>query len=327
MEYRTAVPADEPALQALWAAAFDAPQVPELWGRDAGRHRRTFVAAEDGRVVSVVHYLPRPIRSAAGTVDRVGCVGSVATLPEARGRGHVRHLLAAAVRTMAEDGCGWSLLFTGTPRVYETSGWSVFPLPAWTGPLAVPAQAVPAQAGPTQADSPPAALGVRPARPGDLPALRALRAAYDRDRPLTTVRSEEDWRYRIPAWYAAPAETLVATGPAEEPAGFAVSRPGADAQEVEVVEIALAADAPDRTATLRALLGAVAARSAARGRTRAVARLPHTPEVVAALPALLADPHPLTVRTGMARPIHTTPAALRATLTAPGAAHWYGDSF
>ncbi|MEV7232973.1 hypothetical protein AB0N06_02975 [Streptomyces sp. NPDC051020] len=30
---------------------------------------------------------------------------------------------------------------------------------------------------------------------------------------------------------------------------------------------------------------------------------------------------------GMARPFPAGPAAVRATVTAPGAVHWYGDSF
>ncbi|WP_406417616.1 hypothetical protein OH809_34715 [Streptomyces sp. NBC_00873] len=30
---------------------------------------------------------------------------------------------------------------------------------------------------------------------------------------------------------------------------------------------------------------------------------------------------------GMARPLPADPAAVRATVTAPGAVHWYGDSF
>lgn len=64
MRYRTATPADESALHALWAAAFPDPEpVAVLWGRDPGRHDRTFVAQDDGgRPVSVVHYLP--VRSA-----------------------------------------------------------------------------------------------------------------------------------------------------------------------------------------------------------------------------------------------------------------------
>ncbi|MGW6457109.1 GNAT family N-acetyltransferase [Streptomyces sp. NPDC055078] len=308
MEYRTATPADEPSLHALWHTAFGTAPVAELWARDQGRHRRTFVAADGGRVLSAVHYQPRPIRSAAATVERVGCLGSVATLPEARGRGHVSALLTQAVRTMTDDGCAWSLLFTGTPRVYEGAGWRTFTASGWTGPLA------------PEAGSPAPDPRVRPARPSDLPALRD---GYDAHRPLTTVRTPEDWQHRVPVWYdPAVTETLVAQAPDGRPTGFLVLRHRDDT--ALIAEIALSADAPS---VARALLSAAAGRARAAGHSTADVRLPPDDAVVTALPALLADARPVEHRTGMYRTLHADPAAVRATVTAPGAVHWHGDSF
>ncbi|MBD0738246.1 GNAT family N-acetyltransferase [Streptomyces sp. CBMA29] len=314
MRYRTATAADEPGLHALWAVAFPDPaQVIALWQRDPGRHGRTFVAEDDGgRPVSVVHYLPRPIRSAEGRPQRVGCLGSVATHPDARGRGHVRHLLAAAVRAMTADACAWSLLFTGTPQVYESAGWRTFAAPGWSGPLAAP----------PSTGLPPS---VRPATRADLPALRALRDGFDAVRPLSTVRGADDWLHRIPVWYAAPTEILVAhePGPAGRPVGFAVlRRPAPD--RAELAEIALAAD---HAAAADSLLATAAVRARAAGATTATVRLPPEAAVLAALPRFLAEPVPVVSHYGMARPILSPAADVTATVTAPGAVHWYGDSF
>ncbi|WP_435174882.1 GNAT family N-acetyltransferase [Actinacidiphila sp. bgisy145] len=309
MRYRTAAPADEGALHALWAAVFpDAPTVTTLWGRDPGRHRRTFVAETgDGRLVSVLHYLPRPIRSAAGTPQRVGCVGSVATHPDARGQGHIRHLLAAAVAAMTADGCAWSLLFTGTPRVYEGAGWRSFAAPGWSGPL-------------TTAAPHPAAAGVRPAAPADLPTLRALRSSFDATRPLTTVRTPADWAHRVPVWYAPPTQTLLT----DAGTGFVVlRRPAADS--VEVAEIALA---PGHEAVAApALLSAAAIHAREAHLTTATVHLPADPAIRAALPHLLAAPRFSPTHYGMSRPLLASPSSVHATTTSPTAFHWPADSF
>ncbi|MFI1094157.1 GNAT family N-acetyltransferase [Streptomyces sp. NPDC020917] len=315
MRYRTATAADEPGLHALWAAAFpDAGTVSALWGQDQGRHARTFLAEDDsGRVVSALHYLPRPIRSATGRPQRVGCLGSVATLPDARGRGHVRRLLAAAVDAMTADGCAWSLLFTGTPQVYEAAGWRTFAAPGWSGPLAERAPH-------------PGAAAVRLSTRADLPALRALRDGFDATRPLTTVRSADDWEHRVPVWYAPPAAILIAedTERAPSPLGFAVLRHPAPG-EAEIAEMALA---PGREAAgAAALLSAAAIRARAAGATTAAVRLPAEPAILDALPYLLAETVPATTHYGMARPVIAPTAEVLATVTAPGAVHWYGDSF
>lgn len=327
--YRTATPADEPGLHALWAAAFPdaAATVGALWAGDPGRHARTFVADDGGRVVSALHYRPRPIRSATGRPQRVGCLGGVATHPDARGRGHVRRLLGAAVAAMTADGCAWSLLFTATPGVYEGAGWRSFRATGWSGPPAGPA----APRG--------GSASVRPATGADLGALKALRDAYDEARPLTTVRSLDDWRRRIPHWYGPPGRILIAeqaeraehlsAGPGARagrarPLGFVVVRhPGPG--HAEVAEIALARGHEDAAA--EALLAAAAEHARAAGAASAGVRLPAEPAVLRALPRLLAQATPETTAYGMARPLLSPAAEVAATVGAPRAAHWYGDSF
>ncbi|MFF9351152.1 GNAT family N-acetyltransferase [Streptomyces sp. NPDC014734] len=306
---RTATPADDPALAELWRTCFDAPQITGLHALDPDRHRHTFVAQDgpDGRIDAVVVYVPRLIRDAHGTPRRVGGIGSVATRPEARGQGLVRRLLVAAERVMTAEGCAWSLLFTGTPGVYRGSGWQEFDSTCVEGTL------VPPTAG---GDFP-----VRAATAGDAAELAALHHAYNANRPLSSLRDPEDWAVRVPAWYG-PLErsSLVAEDPRTGAlVGWVVAQH--EGERVEVRECAGA------SASLGALFAAVGARGRDAGLGRARVRLPDTPQIRSALPALLTDAREVTERVGMARPLLAAPETVRAVVTAPGAIHWYGDCF
>ncbi|MGW2088961.1 GNAT family N-acetyltransferase [Streptomyces sp. NPDC001880] len=305
---RTATAADDPALAALWRQCFDAPQIVGLHALDPDRHRHTFVAqnAEGDGIDAVVVYVPRLIRDAHGTPRRVGGIGSVATRPEARGQGLVRRLLEAAEHTMRAEQCDWSLLFTGTPGVYRGSGWQEFASTRTEGML-----------------TPPSATGefrIREATARDAAEVAALHHAYNADRPLSSVRAPEDWAVRVPAWYGPLDRSLVAEDPGSGAlVGWMVAQ-----HEGECVEVREFAGAPG---SLGPLFAAVGERGRAAGLDRARVRLPDDPEVRAALPYLLADARQVTERVGMARPLHARADAVRATVTAPGAVHWYGDCF
>ncbi|MFJ1820583.1 MULTISPECIES: GNAT family N-acetyltransferase [unclassified Streptomyces] len=305
---RTATPADDPALAALWRRCFDAPQIVDLHALDPDRHRHTFVAqnaAGDG-IDAVVVYVPRLIRDARGTPLRVGGIGSVATRPEARGQGLVRLLLEAAEHTMRAERCEWSLLFTGTPGVYRGSGWREFASTYTEGTLA-----------------PPAAAGefrIRAAAARDATEVAALHDAYNAGRPLSSVRAPEDWAVRVPAWCGPLDRSLVA----EDPGSGAIIGRLVAQYEGEWVEVREFAGAPE---CLGELFAAVGERGRAAGLDRARVRLPDDPEIRAALPALLTDVRQMTEHVGMARPLHAPAADVRATVTAPGAVHWYGDCF
>ncbi|WP_431894197.1 GNAT family N-acetyltransferase [Micromonospora haikouensis] len=306
--YRPVTAADVPSLHATWAEAFDDAHVVRLWSGDPGRLPRTFVAVQAGTVVAAVYYLPRRIRDAAGGVDLVGGVANVATRVGARGRGHVRRLLDLAVTAMAADGCAWSLLFTGTPGVYASSGYRPFTLRYPTGrPAAATAAA------------PPTGWTVRTEPGVDWAELAPVHAAFNADRPLSTVRAADDWRLRVPVWYSPPTELLVARQRGRVTGYLAATwAPG----RVRVVETAALPDRPD---TLPALFRAVARAAAARDVRHCVARLPADPAIDAALPCLLADPVVEADTTGMVRPIHATPDHLAAITAAPGAFHWPAD--
>lgn len=305
---RTATPADDPALAALWKRCFESPHLAALHALDPGRHRHTFVAQNDAGegIDAVVVYVPRLIRDADGTPRRVGGIGSVATRPEARGQGLVRRLLVAAERTMAAEQCAWSLLFTGTPGVYRGSGWQEFASSYTEGTLATSCAPEP--------------FPVRAATARDAVEVAALHHAYNARRPLSSLRAPEDWAVRVPAWYGALEQSLVARDPVSGAlTGWIVARHAGD--HVEVHEFA------GGEACLGALFAAVGSRAAAAGLTRARVRIPVTPGVRAALPALLADAGQVTEHVGMARPLHAPAESVRATVTARGAAHWYGDCF
>lgn len=55
---------------------------------------------------------------------RIGLIGSVATDPEHRGRGHASRILARAEAEAAEAGCVCSLLWADEPGFYERRGYS-----------------------------------------------------------------------------------------------------------------------------------------------------------------------------------------------------------
>ncbi|WDZ83876.1 GNAT family N-acetyltransferase [Micromonospora cathayae] len=307
VEFRPATAADVPSLHALWDEAFTDAHVTELHGRDPGSLPRTLLAVQAATVVAAVHYLPRRIRNAAGGIDLVGGVANVASRAESRGRGHVRRLLELAGAVMAADGCAWSLLFTGTPGVYLSSGYRPFTLRYPSGrPAAVPAPV-------------PSGWTVHAPAAVDWAELAGMHAAFNAHRPLSTVRDAADWELRVPVWYAPPTRTLVARFRGQ-PAGYLVSRwtPG----HVQVVEVAVRPDRPD---ALSVLFGAVARAAADHHVRRCTARLPADPAVVAALPALLTEPVTETDDTGMVRPVHATPGHVRAIVEAPGAFHWPAD--
>lgn len=85
----------------------------------------------DDRLVSGVHVCPRLLEWRGSTL-RCGGIANVATLPEYRGRGLSRALLAQSLDLMWETECGFSLLFTGVPSHYSALGWEQVATPGPT---------------------------------------------------------------------------------------------------------------------------------------------------------------------------------------------------
>jgi len=81
-----------------------------------------FVATEGARVVSALKLFCRPVALRGQTFQMAG-VGNVGTDPEFRGRGHATALLRRAIAYMEHNGFALSILYTGSPGLYERLGW------------------------------------------------------------------------------------------------------------------------------------------------------------------------------------------------------------
>ncbi len=156
--------------------------------------------AEDGVLLSIVHYWRQDMRGADGSLQRVGRVSHVFTRPNMRRQGHAARLLELTIAAMRADGCRWSILATtdeGRP-LYERYGWRPLPI----------RQTVCTFLGerPPLSDS----YVVRPYDPVHAPdgwaAIAPIYDAYNAVRPLTIVRNAAYWRHyaiRVDRWLSA----------------------------------------------------------------------------------------------------------------------------
>lgn len=87
----------------------------------------TLVTEDEGKIVAAVDVFIREMRDEHGRPVKVGGIGSVATLPDHRQKGHSGRLLQESIRLMEREGCAWSLLFTGLHGHYGRYGWVVTP--------------------------------------------------------------------------------------------------------------------------------------------------------------------------------------------------------
>lgn len=147
VDIRRATAADELGLTRLWAECFDAPLLAPQWLLDERRHARTVVAERAGAIVGSVYGMPKRLRNGAGGVDDVLGIGSVAVSPSARGLGVSRRMMQAAIDGARADGRDWVLLFTGTPGVYSSLGFTTFTMSRTAvGALAVADASLPERA-------------------------------------------------------------------------------------------------------------------------------------------------------------------------------------
>jgi N-acetylglutamate synthase-like GNAT family acetyltransferase len=308
IEFRKAKQEDSASLYASWLLAFGLTDwmVP-AYEQDDGRFGRTFVAVQDGQVRSAVYYLIRQLRNAAGDAEPVGCLANVASRPEARGQGWIRRLLQDAVDDMRIHQIRWSLLSTRTPGIYLRSGWRRYELTYPIGPIAEY---------PRQAPE----IEIRRADLTEWRALADLYAGFNARRPLSTVRTQQDWQARVPIWYGPPKQIVLAsTG--ESPSGYLV----VDWQHpsVEVHEIAVS-NAATADALLSELAGAARRRSVRTGELR----IPDDPLTRNAVRRFFAQGTGTGTGTygyGMIRPLADD--GVYEIPTAPGAFHWPGDYF
>lgn len=293
---RRAAPRDADALISLWAAVFSPPLRPDQWLVDEEREAHTFVAVDEHGVCGSIYGLPKRLRESDGTAASVHCIGSVAVAPRARGHGLARALVAASLDSADAD---WALLFTGTPDVYRSSGFSAFEMQrSLTGPW---------RAGEAEHGLPEvvcATLGRG--------ALRGVDDVYEHSREglvLAPVRDERDWAMAEVRFAGA---RLYVCRPGTEVLGYAVARTtrAADGITGVIDEIAVDPRSPHSRDVWTALLDAVTADWAWAGVTHCDIAAPETGESSVQAAALAAFA-PEAVRspdgTGMTRPLRRMP--------------------
>ena len=185
-EIRAARRPELPAIYDLLDVAFgDAPRrlfVDQTEGDSTFRLRDARIAVEDGKVLAHVRVFRRRM-TLRGTRVRAGGIGSVASAPEARGRGLPTHLLRDAVAEMRRDGVALSFLFTGIPAFYERLGWRIVHEPHFVA-RADELAALPVDV----------AYRVRRVGPDDAAAMLAVYRRAIAGSTGAVVRTERTWR-------------------------------------------------------------------------------------------------------------------------------------
>ena len=119
---RTSRPSDLPGIAALWQEAFgDSPNAVAAFFAHFPQCR-SYVAEDDGKIVSMVHALPRTLSPNIPTAY----IYAVATAKTHRGRGLCRRLMAFAEAELEKSGIHTTVLTPGEPplfRFYEDLGY------------------------------------------------------------------------------------------------------------------------------------------------------------------------------------------------------------
>ena len=115
--YQIADKSDLSGIAALWGEAFgDSPEAVSRFF-EAFPDCISFVAREQGQIVSMVHALPQTLR--AGADLPAAYVYAVATLQSHRGRGLCRELMAFAESDLTQRGFACAVLTPGEPSLFE----------------------------------------------------------------------------------------------------------------------------------------------------------------------------------------------------------------
>lgn len=98
-----------------------AQMIPKLYGEGKRTQEYHYLVKEDGRIRAMLCVLPLRFH-VAGTVLKVGCVGTVSVHSRARGKGYMQKLLQYALDEMKADGYHYSVL-GGQRQRYEYFGY------------------------------------------------------------------------------------------------------------------------------------------------------------------------------------------------------------
>ncbi len=118
MDFRLAQPSDQPGICALWQEAFgDSREAVENFFRTFPRCR-SYVAAESGQVLAMVHALPQTLFPNLPAAY----LYAVATAPSHRRRGLCRRLMEAAQEDLRTHGFRLAVLTPAEPSLFEFYG-------------------------------------------------------------------------------------------------------------------------------------------------------------------------------------------------------------
>ena len=184
---RAARRSDLPAVYRVLESAFtDAPIrlfIDQTEGDSTLRMRHLRVAEIDGRIAAHVRIFSRRMLI-RGIPVRAGGIGSVASMPDARGLGLPSALLHDAIDVMARDNMPVSFLFTGIPAFYERLGWRIVHQPSLDVAVAREAASIPHDG----------AYRIRRITPSDLPALLSIYRQATAGSTGAVVRTPRTWR-------------------------------------------------------------------------------------------------------------------------------------
>lgn len=186
--FRTLTPEEMPTAVQLWVDVFgvEAPFFQTLLDGDPPGGI-SVGAFEDGKLVSSVHVFIRWFRNREGLPQKVGSIGSVSTLPEARKKGYSGKLLELAIQEMEARDCVWSYLGTGVNDHYARYGWRSVSTPCFKGILSEASDAQP--------------VNKEIVTDGLLDQMGQLYLDFTRDIPMTNGRSRTMWqtavKYRV----------------------------------------------------------------------------------------------------------------------------------
>jgi len=211
IEYRLMNAEEMEQLFDLWVEVYPETER-ESWKREflniPGSREHTYVAVDNGRVLSTALLWVREMNDSDGIVQRVGNVSHVATHPEARHRGHAKQLIGLVMEQMERENCEVSTLFTSDEAqpLYERFFWRTCPLHLWQGRL-------------MRVDLPQSTeystrSSHQPEDPYLWKALSDIYTEFNKTRPFAIQRDISTWKsftaYKITDWIQAGASVWLA---------------------------------------------------------------------------------------------------------------------
>ncbi len=176
---------DRAALEALWDYSFEARTTPffRFYFDTCYRAEETLVAETEAGVAAALHLRPYTLTVRGAQVDVTYIVG-LTSHPAARGRGHAKALLAAALTEGCRQGRYANILMPSSMALYRPYGWALW-CHLWRRE---------AQLSDISAPAPDGIRLVWLDESADMDALAAVYAAYTAARSGYARRTPSDWQ-------------------------------------------------------------------------------------------------------------------------------------